>query len=67
MGVAQVVERRVVVANVAGSNPVTHPRHYSKVPGRIRESPGFTVCSILIPMVSNESFYPPLQLLLFNN
>ena len=25
VGIAQLVERRVVVANVAGSSPVTHP------------------------------------------
>ncbi len=26
VGIAQLVERRVVVADVAGSSPVTHPR-----------------------------------------
>jgi hypothetical protein len=26
VGIAQLVERRVVVANVAGSSPVTHPK-----------------------------------------
>ena len=26
VGVAQLVERRVVVADVAGSSPVTHPK-----------------------------------------
>ena len=31
MGVAQLVERRVVVADVAGSSPVTHPKE--KGPG----------------------------------
>ncbi len=33
MGVAQLVERRVVVADVAGSSPVTHPKE--KDPGLI--------------------------------
>ena len=28
VGVAQLVERRVVVADVAGSSPVTHPIKY---------------------------------------
>ena len=28
VGVAQLVERRVVVADVAGSSPVTHPTFY---------------------------------------
>ena len=28
VGVAQLVERRVVVADVAGSSPVTHPTHW---------------------------------------
>ena len=27
VGVAQLVERRVVVADVAGSSPVTHPNY----------------------------------------
>ena len=27
VGIAQLVERRVVVADVAGSSPVTHPKH----------------------------------------
>jgi hypothetical protein len=27
VGVAQLVERRLVVADVAGSSPVTHPNH----------------------------------------
>ncbi len=33
MGVAQLVERRVVVADVAGSSPVTHPK--DQAPGLI--------------------------------
>src|SRR6476659_8463201 len=35
VGVAQLVERRVVVADVAGSSPVTHPR----------SGPGSTSCA----------------------
>ena len=33
VGVAQLVERRVVVADVAGSSPVTHPRFCAGAPG----------------------------------
>ena len=32
VGVAQLVERRVVVADVAGSSPVTHPMHETAGP-----------------------------------
>src|SRR3954471_569969 len=38
VGVAQLVERRVVVADVAGSSPVTHP----KVPPGVVSSPPFS-------------------------
>ena len=34
VGVAQLVERRVVVADVAGSSPVVHPSARAPVPGR---------------------------------
>src|SRR3954463_11155859 len=42
VGVAQLVERRVVVADVAGSSPVTHPTQvYPTGPGRAdREQQG---------------------------
>ena len=32
VGVAQLVERRLVVADVAGSSPVTHPKGEALVP-----------------------------------
>ncbi len=37
VGIAQLVERRVVVADVAGSSPVTHPNFFCRHVGRTGE------------------------------
>ena len=34
VSVAQLVERRIVVPVVVGSNPITHPRLFDIYPGR---------------------------------
>jgi hypothetical protein len=61
VGIAQLVERRLVVADVAGSSPVTHPRQIEPPTssGRGLESfPGGTCASLLGTLGTPERSAP---------
>ena len=74
MGVAQLVERRVVVADAAGSSPVTHPKFLSgrrpinpytdldRYPITCDDDPKFVLrpMIVVIAITTNESAIAPI-------
>src|SRR3569833_2283928 len=52
VGVAQLVERQVVILDVAGSSPVTHPR---EAPGQATDQGLLPVCANILPTGVPES------------
>ena len=49
VAVAQLVEHRVVVADVAGSSPVSHPRKAPAAAGAFFVRPGFVRLGLVRP------------------
>jgi hypothetical protein len=58
VGVAQLVEHRVVVPGVAGSSPVTHPTRSSLLPARRWEILDHYENRVLIKRVSRPPSFP---------